>query len=225
MTVQRIPKRTAILLAATGPLFLAGVIIHPHAPNARDMAEVARAQTGQTDWWPAHLLLLSSYVVFAVVLFSISRLDRLPVAARRVLNPARLVAVLCVLAMLVHLLLPLGRDSVAHSHHGWAFWAKDVVEPADGVWALCAAAVAWSLGRAGVVGHRITSLLGIVGGTGFALFSFLVPLTGVVVPMQFTRSLLHVVPVFGLLIVAWATVTGGIGLAQAHLVLADERSG
>ena len=215
-TANRIPKRTAVSLTAAGSLFLAGVIIHPHAPNAQDMAQVAYTQTGQIDWWPAHLLLLSSYVMFAVALFSISRLG-LPSPARKVMAFARPVALFCVVAMLVHLLLPLGRDSVANSHHGWAFWAKDFVESVDGVWALCVAAVAWSLGRAGIIGHGIPALLGLVGGIGFAFFSFLVPLTGVVVSMQFTRSLLHVVPVFGLLIVAWAVVAGVSDLSR-HLL-------
>lgn len=225
MTANRIPKRTAVLLTATGPLFLAGVIIHPHAPHAHDMAQVAYTQTGQVDWWPAHLFLLSSYVLFAVVVFSISRLDDLPSHVRRVLNLTRPIAAFCVLAMFVHLLLPLGRDSVANSNHGWAFWAKDVVESMDGLWALCVAAVAWSLGRAGVVGQGITPLLGVVGGIGFALFSALVPLTGVVVSMQLTRSLLHVLPVFGLLIVAWATVAGGRRIRRGALVLADDHAG
>ena len=221
MMANPIPKRTALLLTATGPLFLAGVIIHPHAPNAQDMAQVAYTQTGQADWWPAHLLLLSSYVAFAVALYGISRLDPLPAHVRRVLNLARPVAALCVVAMLVHLLLPVGRDSVANSHHGWAFWTKDVVETVDGVWAVCIAAVAWTLGRASIAGRGITALLGVVGGIGFALFSFLVPLTDVVVSMQLTRSLVHVVPVFGLLIVAWATIAGGVEFARAPHVLAN----
>jgi len=55
----------------------------------------------------------------------------------------------------------------------------------------------------------------VFGGIGFALFSLFVPLTGVVVSMQFTRSVLHVMPVFGVLSVAWATVAGGIELARA----------
>jgi hypothetical protein len=221
MTPTRIPKRAAVLLTATGPLFLAGVVIHPHAPDAQNMAQVAYTQTGQGDWWPAHVLLLASYVAFAIVLFSLSRLDALPAAPRRALELARPIAVVCILAMLVHLVLPLGRDSVANSHHGWAFWTKDVVESLDGVWALCVAGVAWSLGRARILGRGITTLLGVVGGIGFALFSFIVPLTDVVVSMQLTRSLLHVVPIFGLLIVAWATVAGSVGLTQAPPVLAN----
>jgi len=224
-TTNRIGRRTAALLLASGLLFLAGVIIHPHAPDAHDMAEVAHTQTGQADWWPAHLLLLSSYVLFAVVLFEISRQDGVPSRARRVLDLARPIALFCVFAMLVHLLLPLGRDSVANSRHGWAFWAKDLVEGVDGVWALCVAAVAWSLGRAAIVGHRGTALLGVIGGIGFAFFSLLVPLTGVVVSMQFTRSVLPVVPVFGLLIVAWTTVAGGVGLARVPHVAADDHAG
>lgn len=215
---NRIPKRTAVSLTATGPLFLAGVVIHPHAPDALNMAQVAYTQTGQVDWWPAHVLLLASYVMFAVAIFSISRLEGLPSSVRRVMDFARPIAVVCVLAMFVHLLLPLGRDGVANAQHGWAFWAKDIVESVDGVWALCVAAVAWSLGRAGILGHGITALLGLVGGIGFALFSFLIPLTGVVVSMQFTRSLLHVVPVFGLLIVTWAVVAGGSDLPRRLFV-------
>lgn len=224
MTADRIAKRTALSLTAAGVLFLAGVILHPHAPNAHDMAQVAYTQTGQADWWPAHLLLLSSYVLFAGVVLSISRAEDVPFPARRVLNLARPIAAFCVLAMLVHLMLPLGRDSVANSHHGWALWVKDFVESLDGVWALCVAAVAWSLGRAGIVGRGIAALLGVIGGIGFAFFSLLVPLTGVVVSMQFTRSILHVVPVFGLLIVAWATVAGGVGLAQARVARVDDHA-
>ncbi len=189
------------------------------------MAEVAYTQTGQADWWPAHVLLLSSYVLFAAALFSISGLQGLSSPVRRVMHVARPIVVVCVVAMLVHLLLPLGRDSVANSQHGWAFWAKDVVETVDGVWALCVAAIAWTLGRAGILGHGITALLGVVGGIGFALFSFLVPLTDVVVSMEFTRSLLHVVPVFGLLIVAWAVVAGSTGFVRAPVVVADEHAG
>jgi hypothetical protein len=203
----RIHRRAAVALTATGVLFLVGVILHPHAPNAHDMAQVAYTQTGQVRWWPAHLLLLSSYVLFAVFIFSVSRLDGLASPTRRALSVARPIAVLCVLAMAVHLLLPLGRASVANSHHGWAFWVKDVVESADALWALCVATIAWLLSRAGVIGYRV-ALLGVVGGIGFAVFSALVPLTGVLVPMRATRSLLHVLPVFAILIVTWAVLSG-----------------
>ena len=70
----------------------------------------------------------------------------------------------------------------------------------------------------------ITALLGVVGGIGFAAFSTLVPLTGIVVSIQFTRSLVHVVPAFLLLIAAWATAAGTIELAQAPRVLADDHA-
>lgn len=225
MTPTRLNRRTALALAATGPLFLAGLVLHPHAPHASNMAQVAYAQTGQVSWWPAHLFLLSCYVLFAHVLFRLSRLGELPPPVQQVLNVARLVAAACVLAMLVHLLLPLGRDGVADSRHGWAFWLKDVVESLDAVWALNAAAVAWTLGRAGIIGQGVSALLGAAGGIGFAFFSFLVPLTGVVVPMGFTRSVLHVLPVFGLLMVAWATTAGLTAFAQRPRVPVEERAG
>jgi len=214
-----------VLLTATGPLFLAGVVLHPHAPDAHSMAQVAYTQTGEVEWWPAHLLLLASYVAFAAFLFGISRLDGLAASARQVLDVARPVAAFCVLAMLVHLMLPLGRESVASSHQGWALWTKDAAETADGLWAVCVAAVAWALGRAGLAGNRITAALGVVGGLGFALFSFLVPLTGVVVSMDFTRSLVTVVPAFGLLIVAWAVFAGGAELVRTPVALADDAPG
>lgn len=208
MTTNPITKRAALLLTATGPALLIGLILHPHAPKAGSMAEVAYTQTGQADWWPAHLLLVSSYVLFALFLSTIRRLPALSSPAHSVLKLAVPVAWFCVLAMLIHLLLPLGRESVANSNRGWAFWVKDVVESVDGVWALCVVAVAWTLGRAGIVGNRLTALLGVAGGAGFALFSFLIPLTGTVVSMQFTRTVVDIVPVFGILIVAWAVVAG-----------------
>lgn len=208
MGANRIAMGAGSWLTASGVAFLVGAVIHPHAPEARDMAEVAYTQTGQIVWWPAHLALLFSYILFAVFLFNLSRVRELPSQLRHVLNWALPVAAFCVLAMLVHLLLPLGRESVSNSQQGWALWAKDIVESADAAWALCVAAVAWSFGRAHVVGNRLTAVLGAVGGLGFAVFSFAVPLTGVVLSMQFTRSVLQVVPVAALLLTAWAVVAG-----------------
>lgn len=198
----------ALSLAASGLLFLIGAIIHPHAPQARDMAEVAYTQTGQVAWWPAHVLLLASYVLFAAFLTSMWRRREPLSAPRGVLKFVLPIAYFGVLAMLIHLFLPLGRDSVANSHFGWALWAKDFAESADGLWALGVAATAWGLGRAGVVGNTALGLVGLAGGVGFALFSIFVPLTGVVVSMQFTRSLLQLVPVAGILIASWALVAG-----------------
>jgi len=211
---RTIGRGASVSLTASGLLFLAGAFIHPHAPQARDMAQVAYTQTGQAAWWPAHLLLLASYVLFTTFLIRVSRSGALTSAARHVLKFAVPIACFCVVAMLIHLVLPLGRDSVADSHRGWALWAKDFAESADGLWALCVAAVAWRLGRAGIVGNTPTALLGLAGGIGFALFSISVPLTGVVVSMQFTRSLLQVVPVTGILIAAWALVAGVSALSQ-----------
>ncbi len=211
---MRVTKVTALALMATGPLLMVGAIIHPHAPDASNMAEVAYTQTGQTAWWPAHVFLLLGYVAFAIFLLGVSRIDGLPYPVVRVLNIAVPLASLCVVAMVVHLLLPLGRDSVANSNQGWAFWVKDVAESADAVWGLVFAAVAWSLGRTGIVGNRVTAWLGLAGGAGLAAFSIAVPLTGNLLPMDLTRALVTAVPMFGILmltsslgagIMAWST--------------------
>ncbi|GAC1571259.1 MAG: hypothetical protein NVS3B18_04250 [Candidatus Dormibacteria bacterium] len=214
---RAIGRGPALALIATGLLFLVGAIIHPHAPQARDMAEVAYIQTGQGAWWPAHLFLLASYALFAAFLLSMSRRRGLTSASRLILKFALPIACFSVLAMFIHLLLPIGRDSVADSHRGWALWAKDFAEAAEGLWALCVAMAAWQLGRAGIVGNRLTGLLGLGGGIGFALFSFFVPLTGVVVSMQFIRLLLQVVPVTAILIAAWALVAGVLALSKAEM--------
>jgi hypothetical protein len=213
---MRISKVTAFSLMATGPLLIVGAIIHPHAPDAQSMAEVAYIQTGQAAWWPAHIFLVLSYVAFTAFLFGVSRVDGLPDPVVRVLNIARPLACLCVAAMVVHLLLPLGRDSVANSNEGWAFWAKDLAESADAVWALVVAAVAWSLGRAGIVGNRLTASLGLVGGLGFAAFSIAVPLTGVLLPIDLTRTLVPAAPVFGILSAAWMLGAGAMALVTDH---------
>jgi hypothetical protein len=213
---MRISKVTAFSLMATGPLLIVGAIIHPHAPDAQSMAEVAYIQTGQAAWWPAHILLVLSYVAFTAFLFGVSRVDGLPDSVVRVLNIARPLACLCVAAMVVHLLLPIGRDSVANSNEGWAFWAKDIAESADAVWALVVAAVAWSLGRAGIVGNRLTASLGLAGALGFAAFSIGVPLTGVLLPMDLTRTLVPLAPVSGILIVSWTVGAGVMALLADH---------
>ncbi len=212
--VNGITRVNAFSLAATGPLLFVGAIIHPHAPDANTMAEVAYTQTGQTAWWPAHVFLLLGYVAFATFLFGASRIDGLPDRVARVLNVAVPLACLSVAAMVVHLLLPLGRDSVANSHEGWALWAKDIAESADAVWALVVAAVAWSLGRAGIVGNRMTASLGLIGGLGVAAFSIAVPLTGVILPMDFTRTLVSALPVFGILIVIWTLGAGVVAFRR-----------
>jgi hypothetical protein len=211
---MRITKVTALSLMATGPLLMVGAIIHPHAPDAQNMAEVAYTQTGQTAWWPAHAFLLLGSVAFAIFILGVSRLDGLPHPVARILTFALPLAWLCVAAMVVHLLLPVGRDSVANSHEGWAFWAKDVAESADAVWALVVAAVAWSLGRAGIVGNRLTGSLGVVGGLGFAAFSTAVPLTGMLLPMDLTRVLVPAAPAFGILITTWTLGAGGMALVN-----------
>jgi hypothetical protein len=220
---MRITRVTAFSLMATGPLLIVGAIIHPHAPDAQNMAEVAYTQTGQAAWWPAHVFLVLSYVAFAAFLFGVSRTDGLPYPVVRVLNIALPLACLCVAAMVVHLLLPLGRDSVAKSNEGWAFWAKDVAESADAVWAMVVAAVAWSLGRAGVVGNRLTASLGLAGALGFAAFSIAVPLTGVLLPMDLTRALVLLAPVSGILIVSW-TVGAGIMALSASPGVGEDTS-
>lgn len=218
-TPRMIGRGPALSLTASGLLFLAGAIVHPHAPQARSMAEVAYTQTGEVAWWPAHLLLLAGYAVFAAFLIGVSRSQGLPTGARAVLRVAVPIACFCVLAMFIHLVLPLGRHSVADSHRGWALWAKDFVELADGLWALCVASVAWGLGRTRLVGNAYVASLGVAGGVGFALFSIFVPLTDVVVSMQFTRSLLQVVPVAAILIAAWTLAAGVAALTQRTGVL------
>jgi hypothetical protein len=208
-----ITKVTALSLLATGPLLTVGSILHPHAPDAQSMAEVAYVQTGQTAWWPAHVFLLLAYVAFSTFLVGVSRIDRLPDPVTRVLTFALPLACLGVAAMVVHLLLPVGRDSVANSQEGWAFWVKDVAESADAVMALVLGAVAWSLGRAGIIGNRLTASLGLAGGLGVAAFSIAVPLTGWLLPMDLTRVLVLALPVFGILILIWTVSAGVMALA------------
>lgn len=41
MPTNQLPKAPALALVTTGPVFLVGAVIHPHAPHAHTMAEVA----------------------------------------------------------------------------------------------------------------------------------------------------------------------------------------
>ncbi|MDQ4501189.1 hypothetical protein [Sinomonas sp. ASV322] len=203
-SVRRSTSRIALLLAAAGPLYLVGAGLHPHAPDAHTMAEVAYVQTGQEAWWPAHLLLLLAFVSFGLCLRATSRLGNLPSSVRRLLRVVTPIAWVCVAAMAIHLVLPIGRPSVADSHEGWALWVKDIVESGDAVWSLCLAVVAWSLGRAHVLGNSATAVIGVAGGLGFGIFSAFVPLTGVLVPIDVMHSFVNYVPLFAILIALWA---------------------
>lgn len=220
MNTQSIPKTVVVPLAVSGVLFFVGAVLHPHAPSATNMAQVAYDQTGQTVWWPAHALLLGSYLVFATTILRISRRVQVPASIQKVLDFAIPAAWICVAAMLAHLLLPIGRASVVDSHHGWALWVKDVAEAADALWALVLGVVAWSFGRAGLLGNRVTAVAGVAGAIGFAVFSIVVPLTDTVFPISFTRSLLPIIPVFAVLIAAWAIGTGLMALRRPRMVSA-----
>ncbi|MFN2464585.1 MAG: hypothetical protein ABR573_11880 [Candidatus Dormibacteria bacterium] len=178
------------------------------------MAQVAYTQTGQVAWWPAHLLFVASYVLFAAFLLGVSRGGVLPSAAQRVLRFALPIAWFCVVAMLIHLALPVTRNSFADSNRDWALGVKDLAELADGLWALCVAAIAWRFGRTGILGNRPVALLGLAGGIGFALFSIMVPLTNVAISMQVTRSVMPVIPVSGILIALWALFAGVSALSR-----------
>jgi len=212
--MTRITKGAALSLAACGPVLLSGVAIHPHAPNAQNMAQVLYIQTEAAEWWPAHALLLTGYVLFAAFLVGASRVTGLPSPLRRVLLVTLPVAWVCVAAMVAHLLLPLGRDSVANSTSGWIMWVKGTAESMDGVWALCVVAIAWSLARASLAGGWLVGSLGMVGGILVAAFSFAIPLTGVLISVDTMKSLIPAFPMSGaLLSTAWAVATG-VALAR-----------
>jgi hypothetical protein len=211
--MTRLSRPAALSLTASAPLLILGVAIHPHAPEAHTMPDVLYVQSGQSAWWPAHVFLLAGELLFAVFLVSLSRAPGLPVPLARALRVLLPVVWACVAAMVIHLLLPLGRDSVADSAHGWDFWVKDVAETMDAVYALCLAAVAWLLYRNRVADSRPLALVGVVGATWFGLFSLGIPLTGVVWTADDFHTLIPGVPAVGVLLTAtWAIGTGLIAL-------------
>lgn len=209
-----INRTTALMLVAVGPLAVAGGAIHPHAPDAQTMAAVAYVQTGQVTWWPSHVCLLAAEALFAAFLVRLSRENGLSPRTAHLLRVLVPLAWLAVGAMVVHLLLPLGRDSVAGGHLGWAFWVKDVVEGLDAVFAGCMVLVAWALWRDGIVSSRILGLLGMAGGTVFLVFSLGIPLTPTLISMDVAHALIPAVPVVGVLASASWAIGSGVRLAR-----------
>jgi hypothetical protein len=213
-TMTAIGRTTGLMLACVGPLLILGGAIHPHAPDAQTMAEVAYVQTGQALWWPAHVCLFAAEALFAAFLLRLARIGGLPVRLARLLRVLVPLAWLSVTAMAVHLLLPLGRDSVADAHQGWAFWVKDAVEGLDAVLAVCILLLAWALRREGIVSSRILGLLGMAGGMVTAVFSVGVPLTPALVPMDVAHALIPAVPIVGVLATASWTIGTGFHLVR-----------
>jgi hypothetical protein len=195
MTINR---TTALMLVAVGPLAFVGGAIHPHAPGAQTMAEVAYVRPDRRPGGPLMCACSRGGVL--------RRLPRQALPGERAVTTDGPTAAGAGPARVAGRggdgrppALPLGRDSVAGGHLGWAFWVKDVVEGLDAVFAGCMVMVAWALWRDGIVSSRILGLLGMAGGTVFLVFSLGIPLTPALISMDVAHALIPAVPVVGVL--------------------------
>jgi hypothetical protein len=222
--MNTIKRSTAVCLLAVGPLIFVGGAIHPHAPDAHTMPQVLWVQTGQAIWWPAHVCLLAGETLFAVFLLKLSRTGGVPnplSSALRILVP---VAWACVVGMGMHLLLPIGRDSVVDSRYGWDFWVKDIGETVDAIWAMSVGVVAWVLYRNHVLTSRWLVAVGVAAGTCLGAFSLAIPLTGALWTADAFQPLLPAVPLIATLLTAgWATGAGVILLRRKPLASRGHR--
>lgn len=184
-------------LALGGVLFNAGGMTHPADSGGGTKAEQLHDMLVHDAWYASHVLLLVSYVGFAVGALALrSRLaPRLDVLTKLVC----IVAVVGIAGMVAHLLGALNADAIADGEtnlfYGVQVFTEMVVNTA---WALAFTALAVVGGLTRTVGNVVTAVLGLVGGAAYALASATIAFT------DLFDALFPVSGVLGL----WAIVIG-----------------
>ena len=156
-----------------------------------------------STWYPAHLGLLASFGLFTVAFLCLpGRLEPAP-ATRRLVRVMAVVSALTTIAMVPHLLAPLGADSIAEGRSNALSVFMTIDETlVDAPWALGIALLALVAGVAGDLGNRLTAVAGVVGGVSFAAAAASIP---------FTDALDGLFVVGGMGITIWALSVAGIG--------------
>ncbi len=184
-------------LALGGVLFNAGGMIHPADSGGGTKVEQLHDMLVHDSWYPSHVLLLLSYVGFALG----------ALALRRTLAPRLdgLTGTVCVVAvvgaagMTAHLLGALNADAIADGEAN-VFYGVQVISEmvVNTAWALAFAVLAVVGGVRRGIGNVVTAALGLVGGAAYALAS---------ATIAFTDLFDALFPVGGLLGL-WAIVIG-----------------
>lgn len=195
---------TVAALVGAAVAFNIGGALHPNDPGTGNKVTQLHAMLLDSTWYPAHVGLLVSFALFAVAFGRLRGRADLSSSSLRVLRVMTVVSTLTALAMVPHLLAPLGADSIADGRANAlsAFMTLDETL-ADAPWALGIVVLAVVAGAAGDLGNRVTAVLGLVGGVCFAAAAVTIP---------FTDALDALFAVGGMGITLWAVAVATTGV-------------
>jgi hypothetical protein len=196
-------RGTIAALAGAAVAFNVGGALHPNDSGTGDKVTQLHDMLLHSTWYPSHLSLLASFALFTVAFLRLpSRLDLAPVT-RHIVRAMTVVSSLTTVAMVPHLLAPLGADSIADGRSNALSVFMTIDETlADAPWALGVALLALVAGVADELGNRVTAIVGVVGGVSFAAAAVTIP---------FTDALDALFPVGGMGVTLWALGVVAVG--------------
>jgi hypothetical protein len=169
---------TAAVLSGAAVAFNVGGALHPNDGGTGNKVVQLHHMLLQGAWWPSHAGLLIAFGLFAVGFLRLARRVELGPSTRRTAEGLALVSMLTTLAMVPHLLAPLGADSLAGGESSplSRFMAVDETL-VNAPWALGVALLAAVGGITNNLGNRMTAVVGLVGGASFAIAAVTIPFT------------------------------------------------
>jgi hypothetical protein len=199
------PVVGSLSLVLGGITFIAGGASHPKDTGTGNKVDQLHDMLVDGAWYPSHVLLVASMVLFAVGVLALRRRNDLAEPVARIVRLVGIVAVIAVVGMTVHLFEALGADTLADGDanaYSLLQTANEIL--VDAVWGVAMAVLAIVGGITGVVGNRLTMMLGAVGGLCFALASATIPFT------DLFDGLFPVATLLGL----WAVAVGVLALRR-----------
>lgn len=200
MSRVRHPERFAgALLLVGGVAFVAGGATHPGDSGQGSKVSQLHEMLVSPMWYPSHTLLLVAMACFAAAIIAIRLRGGLDPRTATVAGVVSVIAVVATVGMTVHLFAATGAQAIADGDRTFLYhlqtWNETVVDP---LWGLGIAALAVVGGLTRALGNPLTLVLGLVGGTAFALASATIAYTDRFDPLFPVASLLG----------AWGVVVG-----------------
>jgi hypothetical protein len=195
---------TICALVGAAVAFNLGGALHPNDSGTGNKVAQLHDMLLDGTWYPSHLGLLASFGLFTAFFLRLRGRQELAPATRRTVSVMAAVSALTTVAMIPHLLAPLGADSIADGQSSALSVFMTIDETlANAPWALGVALLALVAGVSGDLGNRVTAVAGVVGGLSFAAAAVTIP---------FTDALDGLFPVGGMGITLWALSVAGVGV-------------
>jgi hypothetical protein len=194
---------TISALVGAAVAFNIGGALHPDDSGSGGKVAQLHDMLLRGTWYPSHVGLLASFALFTVCFQRLGGRLELAPATRRTVRVVAVISALTTVAMVPHLLAPLGASSIADGQSNALSVFMTIDETlANAPWALGVASLAVIAGVAGDLGNRVTAVAGVVGGVSFAAAAITIP---------FTDALDGLFPVGGMGITLWALGVAGVG--------------